>query len=413
MKTFSAFLLGCMFLQGCASTMNQAKTPSDFSTDYYADAHFHNLNYAYQGISLKTLLDQYMGSRVARSTVMPIPLQQKWEAYEHFAHDAIAPNYYLGPKAELYYYAFADAMVARAYLDLSPQDQARLDPMITGFNPMDHYAPDHIKRVLLTFPGVFSGIGEFTIHKEIVSKKIAGQAIKQISQEKLPPDIKPDETLTLHNPSLTRILNLVAETGLVATLHNDMYEADVQWDGKVKQMAANKPYVEDLIALCQSSPKAKVIWAHTGLGRFVKPTSDHLTRVTQVLDACPNWVTDISWDLVQQTIVNPEPNMPSLQSWATFITKYQDRVLWGSDTVAYSKNAMDEKGNIKKGAVISVKDYQAVLDITQPLWNQLGSITSQKVKHTNYERLFNQAKQDVRLWEKKHQHDNVWALPQN
>ena len=41
--------------------------------------------------------------------------------------------------------------------------------MITGFNPTDMYAVDHIRRVLTTFPGVFSGIGEFTIHKEFVS----------------------------------------------------------------------------------------------------------------------------------------------------------------------------------------------------------------------------------------------------
>ena len=34
--------------------------------------------------------------------------------------------------------------------------------MITGFNPADMYGVDHIRRVLKTFPGVFTGIGEFT-----------------------------------------------------------------------------------------------------------------------------------------------------------------------------------------------------------------------------------------------------------
>ena len=46
--------------------------------------------------------------------------------------------------------------------------------MITGFNPTDMYAADHIRRVLKTFPGVFTGIGEFSIHKEFVSAKISG-----------------------------------------------------------------------------------------------------------------------------------------------------------------------------------------------------------------------------------------------
>jgi len=46
-----------------------------------------------------------------------------------------------------------------AYKSLPREQQLRMDPMITGFNPTDMYAKDHIQRVLLTFPGVFSGVG--------------------------------------------------------------------------------------------------------------------------------------------------------------------------------------------------------------------------------------------------------------
>ena len=76
--------------------------------------------------------------------------------------------------------------------------------MITGFNPADMYGVDHIRRVLKTFPGVFSGIGEFSIHKEFVSSKISG------------------ETASLTNPALDRILDFAAEAGLVVILHNDI-----------------------------------------------------------------------------------------------------------------------------------------------------------------------------------------------
>jgi hypothetical protein len=60
------------------------------------------------------------------------------------------------------------------------------------------YATDHIRRVLTTFPGVFSGIGEFTIHKEFVSSKISG------------------ETASLRNPALDRIFDFAGEVGLAA-----------------------------------------------------------------------------------------------------------------------------------------------------------------------------------------------------
>src|SRR6185436_15024410 len=93
---------------------------------------------------------------------------------------------------------------AMAYRSLTPEQQARFDPMITGFNPADMYAAAHIKRVLQTFPGVFTGIGEFTIHKEFVSSKIAG------------------ETASLLNPALDSILRFAGEVGLVSIMHNDV-----------------------------------------------------------------------------------------------------------------------------------------------------------------------------------------------
>ena len=46
-----------------------------------------------------------------------------------------APTYYLQTDAPLYYYSFTDAYIAMAYKSLTKAEQARFDPMITGFNP--------------------------------------------------------------------------------------------------------------------------------------------------------------------------------------------------------------------------------------------------------------------------------------
>src|SRR6187401_1619654 len=164
------------------------------------DSHFHLTNYVQEGTNIRDFL-KIMGNRVGRVALFGIPLQQMWDKNNTGDY---APTYYLQTDAPLYYYSFTDAYIAMAYRSLSPAERARFDPMITGFNPADMYAVDHIRRVLTTFPGVFSGIGEFSVHKEFVSAKIAG------------------ETASLTNPSLDRILDFAAEAGLVVILHNDI-----------------------------------------------------------------------------------------------------------------------------------------------------------------------------------------------
>jgi len=90
------------------------------------------------------------------------------------------------------------------FKSLSKDDQARFDPLISGFNPADMFGVDHIRRVLKTFPGVFCGIGEFSIYKEFVPSKIAG------------------EKATLTNPALDRILDFAGEVGLITLIHTDI-----------------------------------------------------------------------------------------------------------------------------------------------------------------------------------------------
>ena len=208
----------------------------------FNDSHFHLTNYIQKGIGVRQFLE-IMGTRVSRSTLFGIPLQQQWS----YANSGdFAPTYYLQSDAPLYYYSFTDAYIASLYLALPPEQRARFDPMITGFNPADMYGVDHIRRVLTTFPGVFSGIGEFSIHKEFVSAKIPG------------------ETASLTNPALDRILDFAAEAGLVVILHNDI-------DMPFAKEDAEPVYLSQMKAVLKRHPKTTIIWAHVGLGRIVHP----------------------------------------------------------------------------------------------------------------------------------------------
>ena len=163
-------VLGVALLLAADATARSQPKPATSNDYLFNDTHFHLTNYIQEGVEIHDFL-KTMGNKAGRVSLFGIPLQQQWS----YRVDADrAPTYYLNTDAPLYYYSFTDAWIAMSYKSLSKEDQQRFDPMITGFNPSDMYAADHIRRVLQTFPGVFSGIGEFTIHKEFVSAKIAG-----------------------------------------------------------------------------------------------------------------------------------------------------------------------------------------------------------------------------------------------
>ena len=318
------------------------------------DSHFHLTNYVQEGTDIRDFL-KLMGNKVGRVALFGIPLQQTW-SYGNTGD--FAPTYYLQTDAPLYYYSFTDAWIAMAYRSLSKENQARFDPMITGFNPADMYAADHIRRVLKTFPGVFSGIGEFSIHKEFVSPKIAG------------------DTASLLNPALDRIFDLAAEAGLVVILHNDV---DVPFP-----KPGQEPYmVIQLRDLIKRHPGTTVIWAHVGLGRVVHPVKDQLGIMERGLSNpdFKNLYVDISWDeTAKYLLATPE----TTRMVADLINRYPDRFLFGTDEVAPKEQAK----------------YLKVYDDYAPLFALLTSEASRKVRMGNYERLFDEARRKVRAWER-------------
>jgi len=318
------------------------------------DVHFHLTNYIQEGTDIHDFL-KIMGTKVGRVAIFGIPLQQQW-SYGNTGD--YAPTYYLQTDAPLYYYSFTDASIAMAYRSLTPAEQARFDPMITGFNPADMYAADHVKRVLTTFPRVFSGIGEFSIHKEFVSSKIAG------------------ETASLRNRALDRLLDFAAEAGLVALLHNDI---DMPFP-----KPGQEPYqLEQLRDLFLRHPKTTIVWAHIGLGRVVRPVKDQIGIIerTARTPALSHVYFDLSWDEVAKYIVaTPE----TTRAVADLINRYPDRFLFGTDEVAPSDQAT----------------YLKVYTQYAPLFAQLTPQASAKVRKGNYERLFDEARRRVRAWER-------------
>ena len=347
-RTLRISLIGVMLLLNVPQV--HAQRP-----DYeFNDAHVHLTNNVQDGPSVREFL-RMMGSSVGRAALFGIPLQQQWS---YRVDGDRAPTYYLHTDAPLYYYSFTDAWIAMAYKSLPADAQARFDPMITGFNPTDMYAVDHIRRVLRTFPGVFTGIGEFTIHKEYVSGKIPG------------------EVASLQNPALDRILDFAGEAGLLVLIHSDI---DVPFTKEGSEPA----YFLETKALFARHPQATIIWAHMGLGRTVRPAKDHTQRIEEMLrDPSFRHVNfDISWTEVAKYIVaTPE----ALQSMANLMQRYPDRFLFGTDVAAPRDQSQ----------------YLSAFREYEPLWKTLNAETSRKIRLDNYERIFGDARRRVRAWER-------------
>jgi len=326
----------------------------------FNDSHFHLTNNIQEGPRIREFL-KMMGTHAGRVAVFGIPLQQQWS---YRVDGDRAPKYYLQSDAPLYYYSFTDAWIASEYKSLSKQEQSRFDPMITGFNPTDMYAVDHIRRVLQTYPGVFTGIGEFTIHKEFVAAKIPG------------------EVASLQNPALDRILDFAGEVGLLVILHNDI---DLPLAKDIAKEQAEPAYLAQLKAVLKRHPNTTIIWAHMGLGRLVAPPPNFFQEIDTILHDPDfrNVYFDISWDEVAKYFVG---SAEATKRLANLVQRYPDRLLFGTDAPA--PRDQDK--------------YLKVFYQYDPLWNSLDAETSRKVRLENYERIFDTARHKVRAWEKAH-----------
>ncbi len=347
-----------MILSCCLALVVTATTAAQSnSNDYlFNDSHFHLTNYIQEGVDIHDFL-KTMGNKVGRVALFGIPLQQQWS---YGVDGDRAPTYYLNSDAPLYYYSFTDAWIASQYKSLTREEQGRFDPMITGFNPTDMYAADHIRRVLRTFPGVFTGIGEFTIHKEFVSAKVEGP------------------TASLQDRALDRILDFAAEAGLVVVLHCDV-------DAPFPKQGAEPAYAAQIKALFKRHPNTTIIWAHIGVGRIVRPVKDQAAIVEDIVKdpELKNIYFDISWDEVAKYVVStPE----STQHAAGVVNRYPDRFLFGTDEVAPPDQ----------------QKYLKVYNQYEPFWKLLTPEASLKVRKQNYERLFDDARRKVRSWEQTH-----------
>ena len=354
----------------------------------YNDSHFHPTQFTQQGRSPDERLIADMDRLgIQRTTLMPIPTnvlsslpEPGWSPCSGRHH--CGPNYYLPPRmllsrtlsaedmaearqaTELYMNTGVDSTTAWRYQRLSAEQKKRLDPMITGLHLGDMHSSTYLLQKLHQYPGVFTGVGEITVHKEVVEELFAGDR-----QADLDGNVGP----------LKKLLETCGAVGMPVVLHCDV-------DVPGAQLLDAPAYLEGIRRLLSDPAVAgtTIVWAHAGgLGRFVNAPAGHVSALRAMLaDSRYRHVhIDLSWTVVAERLVE---NSQTLLEWIQLIEDYPRRFLYGSDALA----PMDgERWNQ------TYAKYQKLMEALTPACRQL-------VCMGNYERVFVAARRKVRAFER-------------
>ena len=352
----------------------------------YSDCHFHPTNYIQQGYKPASLIAEMNALGIQYATLMPIPtnvLSSKpdpmWNPCAGQQH--CGPQYYLPSHVmtkrtltrkdmdeacattELYMNTGVDATTAMHYLQLPAAQRHRFDPMITGLHLGDMHSSTYLLQKLAQHPGVFTGVGEITVHKEVVQDLFAG---------------KGQANLENNAEALIKLLETCGIIGMPVVLH-----CDVDLPGQANNTAP--AYLEGIKRLfCHAAVSdTNIIWAHGGgLGRFVNAPAGHTATLRQLLedDRMKHVHIDLSWSVVAERLTqSPETQV----EWVSLIKDHPGRFLFGSDALAPAdRDAWNKTYASYNGLLMSLPDAVRL-----------------QLLRGNYQRLFVDARKRVRSYE--------------
>lgn len=392
----------------------------------HTDSHMHDTNYVQRGVNMKRKLKMMNELGVRTSTSMPIPTSlismpngrqavNRYAAAQAAGDGAHGAAHHCGP-LESYYVPLGLAEelgheltmddfkrdpellnrivnVGELYVDtavnshlaasirnagLTDAERSRIDPMLTGFHLGDPRISDKFLKELAMNPGMFTGIGEITVNKELVQLMFAGE-IQQTAATGEGPG---------QGDALLPLIGLMQTAGIVGApvvLHCDIDDLKLQIeDSKGKRTGAPREpaHFEGLKAMFNDDrvKDTKVVWAHGGgLGRFVQQGDGHLEKLEGLLETCPNLYLDISWSEVAKQLTKPEHEA----QWVAFLEKNSHRVCFGSDTLA----------------PVDSDQWGATKEMYATLFAKLSPQAKENILNHTYENVFVGSRDQVRWFE--------------
>lgn len=288
--------LGWLLLSGMLVGTAQAR-------EYrYSDAHLHYVDFFQESAGMDELLKAMDAARIDQSMISGVSVAKKWHEDE-----PKRPRYYAGDDADAYWYSATDIYVAAALQKLPEPQRRRFHPFLTGFNPVDKNAANHIERMLELYPGLWQGIGEvFTRHDDLTA-------------------LTSGDTPRANNEALTLIYHLAAEHDMPVLIHSNI----------TSKRERNPLYLAEIEEPLRNHPHTRFIWAHAGtsmeIHRHQTQLDFLLPTLTRMLDAYPNLYIDLSWSVLQPYLLD-DKGVPRAE-WVALVQRFPERFMLGSDVV--------------------------------------------------------------------------------
>jgi hypothetical protein len=293
-RTVATWVAGLLLAAGSAS--------ADAGACGRVDAHVHFVDFFQDSEGTGTLLKAMDAAHIDRVVLMGMPITKKWDE-----HSPQRPRYFQGDDSALYWFSATDVFVAAAVQRLPEADRDRIIPFLSGFNPNDRHAADHIERMIALYPGLWQGIGE------VMTRHDSLTALVQ------------DETPRANNAAMMGVYRVAARYGLPVLLHSN-----------ITSIREDEPlYLPELEEALEQNPDTRFIWAHAGTSAEIER---HLGRleflpgvIESLLSRYPNLFIDLSWRVLQPYLLEDD-GTPRGQ-WLSLITRHPTRFVIGSDVV--------------------------------------------------------------------------------
>jgi len=329
MKMFKSFFLFFLFVLFCSTLI--------FSGTYQypiKDAHCHFVDFVQDTDGIDALIKNMDKAEVEEIILFGLPVTKTWEFTE-----PLRPVYYDDDDSRVYYYSSTDIILARRLLLATEEQRNRIHPFICGFNPTDKNAVDHINRMLEWFPGLWEGIGEILTRHDDLSRLSYGEQARA------------------NHPALDAVYELAAKHNFPVWIHSDIGTAG-------KEEAIYFHEIEEAVA---SHPETTIVWCHVGYSRYLKiPTI--IENAKSLLDNYKNAWVDLSWIVFDEQIVQ---NGKIDKEWLSFIEKYADRILIGTDKIGHFDTYVSE-----------IRKYDSLL-------KELSEDSANKISHLNFDKILN------------------------